>query len=169
MKIMIVEDDPTIRGMIQLALTKWSLETVIVENFDLVVQCFIHNQPHLVIMDINLPSYDGFYWCQKIREISNVPVIFLSSRDSPMDVVMSVNMGGDDYIQKPFHMDVLTAKVNALPRRTYSYSDMQSDVLEHEGSCSIRRKVFSRMKGKSGAYQNGGQYTENPHAKREGC
>ena len=70
MKIMIVEDDPTIRGMIQLALTKWSLETVIVENFDLVVQCFIHNQPHLVIMDINLPSYDGFYWCQKIREIS---------------------------------------------------------------------------------------------------
>ena len=115
MKIMIVEDDPTIRGMIQLALTKWSLETVIVENFDLVAQCFIHNQPHLVIMDINLPSYDGFFWCQKIREISNVPVLFLSSRDSPMDVVMSVNMGGDDYIQKPFHMDVLTAKVNAAP------------------------------------------------------
>ncbi|MEC0258806.1 response regulator transcription factor [Paenibacillus lautus] len=133
MKIMIVEDDPTIRGMIQLALSKWSLETVIVENFDHVAQCFIHDQPHLVIMDINLPSYDGFYWCQKIREISNVPVLFLSSRDSPMDVVMSVNMGGDDYIQKPFHMDVLTAKVNALLRRTYSYSDLLSNVFEHEG------------------------------------
>lgn len=133
MKIMIVEDDPTIRGMIQLALTKWSLETVSVDNFDQVALCFIHDQPHLVIMDINLPSYDGFYWCQKIREISNVPMLFLSSRDSPMDVVMSVNMGGDDYIQKPFHMDVLTAKVNALLRRAYSYSDMQSNVFEHEG------------------------------------
>ncbi len=133
MKIMIVEDDLTIRDMVGEALEKWGFETVKIEDFDQIMQVFLNHDPHLVIMDINLPSFDGFYWCNKIREISKVPMIFLSSRDTPMDIVMSMNMGGDDYIQKPFHMDVLIAKINALLRRTYSYMKTQSQTMEHDG------------------------------------
>jgi len=133
MKIMIVEDDLTIRDMVGEALEKWGFETIKIEDFDQIMQVFLNHDPHLVIMDINLPSFDGFYWCNKIREISKVPMIFLSSRDTPMDIVMSMNMGGDDYIQKPFHMDVLIAKINALLRRTYSYMETQSQTMEHDG------------------------------------
>lgn len=133
MKIMIVEDDLTIRDMVGETLEKWGFETVKIEDFDQIMQVFLNHDPHLVIMDINLPSFDGFYWCNKIREISKVPMIFLSSRDTPMDIVMSMNMGGDDYIQKPFHMDVLIAKINALLRRTYSYMETQSQTMEHDG------------------------------------
>mgnify|MGYP001944284287 FL=1 len=133
MKIMIVEDDSTIRDMVGETLEKWGFETVKIEDFDQIMQVFLNHDPHLVIMDINLPSFDGFYWCNKIREISKVPMIFLSSRDTPMDIVMSMNMGGDDYIQKPFHMDVLIAKINALLRRTYSYMETQSQTMEHDG------------------------------------
>ena len=133
MKIMIVEDDLTIRNMIEETLEKWGFETVKIEDFDQILQVFLNQNPHLIIMDINLPSFDGFYWCNKIREVSKVPIIFLSSRDTPMDIVMSMNMGGDDYIQKPFDMDVLIAKINALLRRTYSYSGTESNVIEHDG------------------------------------
>ena len=133
MKIMIVEDDLTIRDIVGETLEKWGFETVMVEDFDQVLQAFLDQNPHLVIMDINLPSFDGFYWCNKIREVSNVPMVFLSSRDTPMDMVMSMNMGGDDYIQKPFHTDVLMAKINALLRRTYSYLETQTNVIEHAG------------------------------------
>lgn len=133
MKIMIVEDDLTISDMVGETLEKWGFETVKIEDFDQIMHVFLNHDPHLVIMDINLPSFDGFYWCNKIREISKVPMIFLSSRDTPMDIVMSMNMGGDDYIQKPFHMDVLIAKINALLRRTYSYMETQSQTMEHDG------------------------------------
>lgn len=112
MKIMIVEDDQTIREMVGEALHRWGFETVIVEDLDQVLQVFVREKPHLVIMDINLPSYDGFYWCNQIREVSKVPLIFLSSRNTPMDMVMSMNTGGDDFIQKPFHTDVLIANIN---------------------------------------------------------
>jgi DNA-binding response OmpR family regulator len=133
MKIMIVEDEPTIRDMVGEALGKWGLEAVKATDFEQVLQLFLNEKPHLVLMDINLPAYDGFYWCNKIREVSKVPIIFLSSRNTPMDMVMSMNTGGDDFIQKPFYTDVLVAKINALLRRTYSYSDIESHVLEHDG------------------------------------
>lgn len=133
MRIMIVEDDQTIRDMVGQALEKWGFEIVSVDDFDQVMQVFAAEDPHLILMDINLPSFDGFYWCNKIREVSKVPIIFLSSRNTPMDMVMSMNMGGDDFIQKPFHTDVLVAKINALLRRSYSYSDMPSNVIEHHG------------------------------------
>src|SRR5690625_1919031 len=103
------------------------------EDIDQVMQVFLNYDLHVVIMYINLPSFDGFYWCNKIREVSKVPMIFLSSRDTPMDIVMSMNMGGDDYIQKPFYMDVLIAKMNALLRRTYSYLETHSKTIEHDG------------------------------------
>jgi DNA-binding response OmpR family regulator len=133
MKIMIVEDEPTIRELIRETLKKWGFETVVAEQFDQVLQLFVAENPHLVIMDINLPFFDGFYWCNQIRELSKVPILFLSSRSTPMDMVMSMNTGGDDFVQKPFHSDVLVAKINALLRRTYSYSEIQANVIEHDG------------------------------------
>ncbi|WP_040205699.1 response regulator transcription factor [Neobacillus jeddahensis] len=133
MKIMIVEDEPTIREMLGETFEKWGFEVIKLIEFDQIVEAFIHEQPHLILLDINLPSFDGFYWCQQIREISKVPIIFLSSRNTPMDMVMAMNMGGDDFMQKPFYTDVLLAKVNALLRRSYSYIDTKPNVLEHEG------------------------------------
>lgn len=133
MKIMIVEDEPTIRELIREALRKWGFETVVAERFDQVLQLFAAEHPHLVLMDINLPFFDGFYWCGQIREVSKVPILFLSSRSTPMDMVMSMNTGGDDFVQKPFHSDVLIAKINALLRRTYAYSDIQTNVIQHDG------------------------------------
>ncbi|MCR8658669.1 response regulator transcription factor [Paenibacillus endoradicis] len=134
MKIMIVEDEQTIRDMVGEIIGKWGFHIVKVEDFNEVLQLFLQENPHLVLLDINLPAYDGFYWCQKIRETSKAPIIFLSSRDTPLDMIMAMNMGGDDFINKPFHTDVLMAKINALLRRTYAYiENMEFNVVEHDG------------------------------------
>lgn len=133
MKIMIVEDEPTIAHMLAETLGKWGFETAIADDFGRILQLFLAENPHLVLMDINLPSFDGFHWCNKIRELSNVPIVFLSSRDTPLDMIMAMNMGGDDFIQKPFFTDVLMAKINALLRRTYSYIEVSASVIEHDG------------------------------------
>ena len=132
-KVLIVEDDVKIRDIILENIHKWGYEGMIVEDFSKVVERFAEYQPHLVLLDINLPAFDGFYWCGKIREISKVPILFISSRNSNMDIIMAVNMGGDDFVQKPFSLDVLLAKVNALLRRTYSYVDVETNILEHQG------------------------------------
>lgn len=133
MKIMIVEDEPTIRDMLGETIKKWDFEVVKLEEFDKVMQEFLSEKPQLILLDINLPLFNGYHWCNKIREVSKVPIIFLSSRNTPMDTVMAMNMGGDDFIQKPFDTDVLLAKINALLRRSYSYTDIEPNVLEHDG------------------------------------
>src|SRR5690606_11685441 len=132
-KIMIVEDERSIQEMMVETLSKWGYEAVAVEDYLAVLSFYLAEQPHLVIMDINLPAFDGFYWCSKLREVSKVPIIFVSSRNTPMDMVMSMNMGGDDFIQKPFYSDVLVAKINALLRRTYDHRELQARVIEHDG------------------------------------
>lgn len=132
-KIMIVEDDKKICDIILENLNKWGYEATCIDDFSDILNSFIKYQPHLVLMDINLPAFDGFHWCKKIREVSKVPIIFISSRDSNMDIIMAMNMGGDDFIQKPFSLDVLMAKISALLRRTYSYKDTESDVIEYNG------------------------------------
>jgi len=133
-KILIVEDDKALCNNIKEGLSKWNFEGIVVEKFEDVLQEFAKYNPQLVIMDINLPYYDGFYWCKKIRDLSKVPIIFLSSRDSNMDIVMAVNMGGDDYVTKPFSMDVLLAKMQALLRRTYSYGQHEGQIIECKGA-----------------------------------
>ncbi|RTE06218.1 response regulator transcription factor [Paenibacillus whitsoniae] len=133
MKIMLVEDDRTIRDEVAEALRRWGYTTYVAETFDNVLSLFIQESPQLILMDINLPAFDGFYWCRQIREVSNVPILFLSSRNTPMDMVMSMNMGGDDFVQKPFYTDVLVAKVHALLRRTYSYMETNASVMERDG------------------------------------
>ncbi|AZV56422.1 response regulator transcription factor [Clostridium sp. AWRP] len=132
-KIMTVEDDLKLCEEIQEALLKWGFNPVKVKNFEDILNEFVQNKPELVIMDINLPCFDGFYWCQKIREISKVPIIFLSSRNTNMDIIMAVQMGGDDFVTKPFSIDILVTKLHAMLRRTYSYGEKLGDVLECRG------------------------------------
>lgn len=122
-KILIVEDDMTIADIVGKHLKKWGFESVVVTDFSAVDRIFFEENPSLVLMDIVLPFFNGYYWCEKIRRMSKVPMIFISSKNTPMDMVMAVNMGGDDYITKPFDLDVLTAKVTALIRRTYDYQE----------------------------------------------
>lgn len=132
-KIMIVEDDLVIREALADAITKWNYSAVCVENFNDVINVFSRELPHVILLDINLPCFDGYYWCNKIREVSKVPIIFISSRNNNMDIIMAINMGGDDFIQKPFSIDVVMAKINGIMRRTYSYSNIQTDILEYKG------------------------------------
>ncbi|CEH27993.1 transcriptional regulator [Aneurinibacillus migulanus] len=133
LKILIVEDDKTIRDVLRENIEKWGFEGFCEEDFSDVFATFVQYNPDLVLLDINLPFYDGFYWCNKIREVSKVPIVFISSRDTRMDIVMAMNMGGDDFIQKPFYIDVVMAKINAILRRTYSYTNTESNVIEHDG------------------------------------
>ncbi|MFJ8513269.1 response regulator transcription factor [Lysinibacillus xylanilyticus] len=132
MEILLVEDEPVIRETVADELEKFGFKVWTTTNFDHILNDFLAKSPQLVLLDINLPSFDGFYWCRKIREVSKVPIIFLSSRDNPMDMVMAINMGGDDFVQKPFYTDVLVAKIHAILRRTYTYTQMAANVIEHE-------------------------------------
>ncbi|EGT4968072.1 TPA: response regulator transcription factor [Clostridioides difficile] len=132
-KIMVVEDDVSLKNIIAKCLTKWGHDVHQIENLENIIEEFKNYNPELVLLDINLPFYDGFHWCNEIRKISKVPIIFISSRNSNMDVIMGVNLGADDYIQKPFSVDVLVAKVNALLRRTYNFVDNNSNQIIHKG------------------------------------
>lgn len=131
--IFIVEDDKALSREIKMCLSKWGYNTHEVNNLDNITEEVISLNPKLVLMDINLPFYDGFYWCNQIRNILKVPIIFISSRDNDMDIVMSINMGADDYIVKPFSIQVLVAKVQAILRRTYSYNNsLKSDIIKYK-------------------------------------
>ena len=120
-KIMIIEDDASLAREIGLSLEKWQYEIVVVDQFDDILQEFMGVRPQLVLMDINLPCHDGFYWCSQIRQLSKVPVIYISSRDDDRDKIMAVAQGGDDYVEKPFRLEMLKAKIEAVLRRTYEY------------------------------------------------
>ncbi|REH96545.1 DNA-binding response regulator [Staphylococcus felis] len=129
MNILLVEDDESLCHEIKSVLSKWDMDVQIVENFDNVIQTFDTDKHDIILMDITLPKYDGFYWTRAIRRFSNVPIIFLSSRDNPMDQVMSMELGADDYIQKPFHMPILIAKIQAIYRRVHQYTNQASRTL----------------------------------------
>ena len=131
-KILIVEDDETIARLLREHLEKWGYQARCAEDFKQVAKEFKEYAPHLVLMDIGLPFYNGFHWCTQIRKTSHVPIIFLSSANDNMNIVMAMNMGGDDFIEKPFDLNVLTAKIQALFRRTYAFAEQQNQ-LEHGG------------------------------------
>ena len=133
MKIYIVEDDAVISAAVAKSLTDWGNECLVVSDFKNVLAEFVRFDPQLVIMDIVLPFYNGYYWCSEIRRISKTPIIFLSSASDNMNIVMAVNMGADDFIPKPFDLTVLTAKVQALLRRTYDFAGA-SRLLQHKGA-----------------------------------
>lgn len=120
-RIFIVEDDAIIAQEVAKSLRSWGFDAVIASAFDRIDEEFAQSCAQLVIMDISLPYYNGYYWCERIRRSSKVPIVFLSSRADTADVVMAVNMGGDDYIAKPVVMELLIAKVQAMLRRAYDY------------------------------------------------
>jgi response regulator protein graR len=121
MQILLVEDDNTLFQELKKELEQWDFNVVGVEDFSHVMETFETFNPEIVILDVQLPKYDGFYWCRKMRQQSNVPILFLSSRDNPMDQVMSMELGADDYMQKPFYTNVLIAKLQAIYRRVYEF------------------------------------------------
>ncbi|MCI2253618.1 response regulator transcription factor [Domibacillus sp. PGB-M46] len=125
-KLLLIEDDETLFKETKERLTQWSYDVYGVTDFGQVMKEFTALNPDLVIIDIQLPKFDGFHWCRMIRTHSNVPILFLSSRDHPTDMVMSMQLGADDFIQKPFHFDVLVAKIQAVLRRAYNYSTAPS-------------------------------------------
>ena len=131
-KILLVEDDEVIRQQVKKMLEQWGYEVVLVEDFMEVLSIFVKVEPHLVLMDIGLPLFNGYHWCQEIRKVSKVPIMFLSSRDQAMDIVMAINMGGDDFVTKPFDQNVLLAKIQGLLRRSYEFGKDQS-LLEYMG------------------------------------
>lgn len=132
-RILIIEDDQTIAGAIQKRLESWGYEGKCVENFREVLAEFTDYSPQLVLMDITLPFYNGYHWCTRIRQVSKVPVIFVSSASDNMNIVMAVNMGGDDFVAKPFDPDVLMARIQAVLRRTYEFAG-KTGLLEHKGA-----------------------------------
>ncbi|WP_234123830.1 response regulator transcription factor [Clostridium hydrogenum] len=132
-KVLVVEDDNKINDIILQNIIKVGYEAKGIEDFNNVFNEFVNYEPDLVLLDINLPFYDGFYWCGKIRLVSKVPIMFISSRNTDMDIIIATNMGGDDFVVKPFSIELLMTKINALLRRTYSYKDLKADVIEHRG------------------------------------
>lgn len=133
MKLLIVEDDEIIASSIQKQVETWGYEAQCVQDFEHVLNTFVSYEPQLILLDISLPFFNGFYWCTQIRQISKVPIIFISSASDNMNIVMAINMGGDDFISKPFDLNVLTAKVQAILRRTYDFA-AETTLIEHKGA-----------------------------------
>lgn len=131
-RIMIIEDDKGIAQAISKQISMWNIESVCVNDFRNITGELAECKPHLVLLDISLPFYNGYYWCEEIRKVSKVPIIFLSSASDNMNIVMAMNMGGDDFIAKPFDMGVLIAKIQAVLRRTYDFTASVS-IIEHRG------------------------------------
>lgn len=132
-RIFIVEDDNTMAKAMKQKVQSWGNEAAIVEDFQKIMEEFVAFDPHLVLMDIMLPFFNGYHWCTEIRKISQVPVIFLSSAADNMNIVMAMNMGGDDFLAKPVDLDVMMAKITAMLRRSYDMKN-QLPVLEHKGA-----------------------------------
>ena len=132
-KLLIVEDDAGIAAAIKAQAEAWAMSCRVIEDFRGVMREFAEFQPHLVLMDISLPFFNGYHWCAEIRRVSKTPIIFISSASDNMNIVMAMNMGGDDFIAKPFDMAVLMAKVQALLRRSYDFA-ASAPLIEHKGA-----------------------------------
>ena len=145
-RILIVEDDEIIAGAIAAKLQKYGLKTAIAEDFQRIDEEFLRYDPALLILDISLPFYNGYMWCEKIRQFSKVPVLYISSMSDNMNIIMAMNMGGDDYLAKPFDLDVLVAKVQALLRRAYDYK-VNNEIIK-VGDFILRIDDQSLIKGK---------------------
>jgi len=132
-RIMIVEDDFTLASAMKEQIEAWGYEVTTVKDFRKVKEEFVEADPQLLLLDISLPFYNGYYWCTEIRKISNIPIVFLSSMTENMNMIMAMNMGGDDFIPKPVDLSVLTAKIQAIFRRVYNMN-LTPQVLEHRGA-----------------------------------
>ncbi len=144
-RILIIEDDDIISKLIEKNLINWGYEVKKVENFDKVMEDFGKFSPNLVIMDVTLPFYNGYYWCREIRKISNIPIIFLSSASENLNAVMAMDMGADDYITKPFAMEVLLAKIKVLFRRSYDFISKTEIVIYRDLEVNLSEMTVSHL------------------------
>lgn len=131
-RVLIVEDDMGIASAIETQARMWGLEAKCAEDFQNIMKVFAEYEPHVVLMDISLPFFNGYHWCSEIRKVSKVPIIFISSAADNMNIVMAMNMGADDFIAKPFDQNVLIAKIQAILRRTYDFG-VGKPIIEHKG------------------------------------
>lgn len=132
-RIFIVEDDDVIAGKISEGLQHWGFEAFICQDLRQVTRELIACDPQLVLLDISLPFFNGYYWCGEIRKFSKLPIMFLSSAGDDMNIIMAINMGADDFVSKPFDMELLLTKIQALLRRSYDFNAQQSGIMEHNG------------------------------------
>lgn len=132
-RLFIVEDDMGIANAIKELAEAWNFDVRVCEDFRTVTEEFAEFSPHIVLLDIVLPFFNGYHWCSELRKLSNIPIIFISSASDNMNIVMAMNMGADDFIAKPFDGNVLMAKVQALLRRTYDFAS-SAPVLSHKGA-----------------------------------
>ena len=144
-KILIIEDDLVMAGAIKKEMEAWGNDARYVEDFAKVLETFAEYGPHLVLLDITLPFYNGYHWCSEIRKISSVPVIFISSAADNMNIIMAMNMGGDDFVAKPFDLSVLTAKIQALLRRTYDLFRILQTLMENKGRVVSRDTLMTKL------------------------
>ena len=145
-RVFIVEDDRAIASAVVRQLESWGMETRCAQDFRQVTAEFSTYDPHLVLMDVRLPFFNGYHWCQEIRRVSKAPIIFISSASDSMNVVMAMNMGADDFIAKPFDLNVLMAKIQALLRRSYDFAD-SAPRLEHRGAALHPGEYMLRFQG----------------------
>lgn len=132
-RLLIIEDDQGIAEAIKKQAETWQLQVCIISNFRNIMSEFAEFDPHIILLDITLPFFNGYRWCNEIRKVSKVPIIFISSSTDNMNIVMAMNMGADDFIAKPFDQNVLMAKIQAMLRRTYEFSNIVP-ILEHRGA-----------------------------------
>lgn len=147
-KILIIEDDSGLSKAMRSQLEAWGYQVQCVHDFQNIIPEFLKFDPHIVLVDIMLPFYNGYHWCGEIRKVSNVPVVFISSASDNMNIVMAMNMGGDDFIPKPIDLSVMTAKLGALLRRTYDMSG-KIPVLEHRGAVLNLNDMSLQFQGNS--------------------
>lgn len=137
-RIFIVEDDPKIASLLASTLRKYQYEVATIENFDLIIEEFQAFNPHIVLLDINLPSYDGYYWCRQLRQITTCPILFISARSGEMDQIFALENGGDDFITKPFNYEIVLAKIRSYLRRTYGeYAVKQEERKVKQGQLTL--------------------------------
>ena len=146
-RIFLVEDDEVIAGAIADGLTRWGFEPYICNDFQNVTEEFLACDPHLTLLDISLPFYNGYHWCSEIRKISKTPIMFISSADDDMNIIMAINMGGDDFISKPFDLSVLTANLLrcrfSSPRSRLCCAVLTTSTLSRKPACWSTRGSFS--------------------------
>ncbi|WP_243522150.1 response regulator transcription factor [Bacillus pseudomycoides] len=147
-KIMIVEDDPKIAELLSSYIEKYGYQAIVIVDFQRVLDIFLQEKPELVLLDINLPSFDGYYWCRQIRAISTCPILFISAREGTMDQVMALENGGDDYIPKPFHYEVVMAKIRSQLRRAYGdYAPkIEERMIEQQGLTLFPERLVLQLR-----------------------
>jgi two-component system, OmpR family, response regulator YxdJ len=150
-RVFIVEDDVSISSLLQANIEKYGLEAKVVESFENVAEECQELQPHLVLLDVNLPKFDGYYWCRRIRETSKVPILFISARESGMDQVMALENGADDYITKPFSYEIVMAKIKSHLRRAFGeYAQSAGEqIIELDGLQLFPERLAIEFQGKT--------------------